>query len=94
MTEYSAFPGNLQAVIDELRERGYEIHYGEVEGEMGGPGFYAENGDSVVQITDHIQTWFVTFRDRSRPNVDDCWCRPRRIRSEVELWLEKSESRE
>lgn len=90
MTGYSEFPSNIQTVIDELQERGYNVGYGEVEGELGGPGFVATTDSTHVQITDHVQTWFVTLHADDRPNIDDCWCHPGRVRREVGQWLEES----
>lgn len=62
------------------------IIYGEVEGD--GPGFLAKDGETMILVTDRTQAWFLTCRDDERPDFDDCWDLPRRIRGEVEDWLQ------
>lgn len=88
MTTHGDFPSELQHLLDELAEEGFSITYGEVEGEMGGPGFVAQKEATVIQVTDQTQTWFVTCRHPDHPDVDDCWDLPRRVRREVLEWVQ------
>lgn len=89
MTGHGDFPLELQHLVDKLIEEGFSITYGVVEGDDGGGiGFVAEEEETVIQVTDRTQTWFLTMRDPERPDVDDCWDYPSRILGEVLEWLQ------
>lgn len=87
MIDYGDFPDEIQHLIHHLEDVEFEITYGEVE-QHGGPGFVAKRGEMIVQVTDRRQTWFVTLQGDSRPRLDEMWDRPRRVRAEVEDWLD------
>jgi hypothetical protein len=82
------FPIELQHLLDELEKEGFEFTFGEVESDGGGIGFVAEKNQTEILVTDSTQTWFLTMRDPARPDVDDCWDLPRRVRGEVWEWLQ------
>jgi len=82
------FPMELQFLFDELADEGFEFIYGEVDGEQGGIGAIAEKEETEILVTDATQTWLLTMRCPDRPDVDDCWDYPSRVRGEVWKWLQ------
>jgi len=90
VTRYGDFPDDLQHLIDDLDEEGFSIIYGEVKGLGGGPGFTAERGATVIHVEDWTQTWAFSCRDPERPDYNDTWAYPSRVRDEVWKWLDES----
>jgi hypothetical protein len=80
------FPEEIRRLIDELEDRGFDVIYGPVE-PVGSPGFLAEGDGAVVQVTDRVQTWFVTVIT-NEGRVDDSWDRPADVAHEVRRLLE------
>ncbi|KOX91613.1 hypothetical protein AMS69_17995 [Haloarcula rubripromontorii] len=91
MTRYADFPDELQHLIDELEQEGFGIVYGAI-GESDRPAFIAEQGETIVRVEDWTQTWAFTLRDPDRPDYDDTWAYPRRVRGEVLEWLDDFEA--
>ena len=88
MIRHGDFPDELQHLLNELAEEGFEVTYGEVEGEGGGPGFTVEKGETTIHVEDWTQTWALTCRSPDRPDYDDTWAYPSRVRGEVWEWLQ------
>lgn len=84
------FPGALQSLIEELDDVGFDVVYGEVE-PVGTPGFLAERGEAIVQVTDRVQTWFLTVKT-SEGRVDDSLDRPADVGDEVRRLLEAGDA--
>jgi len=85
VTEKGDFPEELQHLIDELAEDGFDVAYGETD-PHDTPGFIAELGETTVIVTDRLRAWFVTV-ETSEGRVDESWERPARVRREVEELL-------
>lgn len=83
--DYSDFPTEIQHLIDSIAEEDFEIIYGDVED---GKAFIATDDERKILVSDAGQTWFVTFRTPDSDDVEECWDRPPRVRSEVEDWLQ------
>lgn len=89
--DYEDFHDELQRLIDELRGNDFDVVLGGVEGEHGGIAFHALRDETDILVSDRTQTWFVSMWDDDRPDVEECWDRPRRVRREVEDWLDYDE---
>ena len=81
MTGKSDFPPEIQTLIDEITDDGFDIAYGEVT-PLGTPGFLAESGETLVQVADHGQVWMVTAEIKEG-RIDDSWDCPSRVASGV-----------
>lgn len=89
MTCYADFPDELQRLIDDLEQEGFDVVYGKVGGESGTPAFIAERGETFIQVEDWTQTWGFTLRDPDRPAYGDTWAYPYRVREEIWTWLDE-----
>lgn len=88
VTRYADFPDELQRLIDELEQEGFGIVYGTTGGEPAQPAFIAEKDETTVHVEDWTQTWALTCRGPDRPDFDDTWAYPDRVRGEVWEWLQ------
>ncbi|WP_096391463.1 hypothetical protein [Halopenitus persicus] len=89
VTRYAYFPVEIQHLLDELAEEGFEIIYGDVESEGGGIAFAAERGETSIYVADWTHSWAMTCRGPDRPSYDNTWEHPSRVRGEVWGWLEE-----
>lgn len=87
--QYDEFPEDLQACVDDLLRRGFDVVFGESESDRGGVAFRAERGGITIVVADWGQTWGVTLDDGDRPDVEECWDRPARVADEVERWIDE-----